>query len=369
MIVPFGNVRHFPDAKLVVSENSPNFYLFEFDALSDEEKRNRIDRNNPKSPFSRFIGNEKAVKKLQTAAYNALEHENHIMSKLAFGLYGPTSSGKTTLARLYAETVQLPFLEISPKSIRTLDDFHQQVVNLQKSYNIPMNPFRDGDYILPPTVILIDEVHALSNHVVQGLLKAIEYNDALLVTESGVKCHTWFITWMIATTDEGMLFDAFRSRFSAVNLKYLSKDDIAKIVHNQNPDLSMDICKLIAHYNSRIPRKALEFTRYVKMCKAMGGSWESCIHSAASDEGIDEYGMHESHLVVLKALGNGPIARNRISIVTGKKEEECERFILPWLLSETEDQSALVTVTKKGYTITEAGLQELDKRKIHHKVH
>ena len=43
------------------------------------------------------------------------------------------------------------------------------------------------------------------------------------------------------------------------------------------------------------------------------------------------------------------------------------KFIMPWLLATTDDQESLITVTHKGYTITEAGLKELDIRKIPNK--
>ena len=76
--------------------------------------------------------------------------------------------------------------------------------------------------------------------------------------------------------------------------------------------------------------------------------------------------MQDVHLKILRALGMGPIARNRISLVAGRKDEETERYILPWLLTETEDMPALITVSAKGYTITEAGIKELDRRGIHH---
>jgi Holliday junction resolvasome RuvABC ATP-dependent DNA helicase subunit len=52
---------------------------------------------------------------------------------------------------------------------------------------------------------------------------------------------------------------------------------------------------------------------------------------ALVDEGIDEFGMHEMHLRILKALETGPIAKTRISLVAGRKDEEVEKYILPWL--------------------------------------
>jgi len=334
-------------------------------APSREEKLKLIDRNNPNSPFSKFVGNDKAIRKLQAAVYSALGKDNHVQRDLAFSIFGPASSGKTTIARIYAEAVDLPLIEISPKSVQCVRDILEFVrVGLQ-STDTPLVDI-DNTYMLPPIVIFIDEVHALSKGVVNGLLKATEYKDSIMITEEGiaVDCHN--VTWMIATTDEGKLFDAFRTRFSSIMLQYLGKADIARIVKMNNPDLSESVCELVSYYNSRVPRKALEFTRYMRMVKEMhpSKSWEEIAKQVADDEGIDAFGMHELHLKVLKALGQGPIARNRMSIVVGRKDEEVEKNILPWLLTETEDQPAMISVCRKGYVITEAGIKELSKRNI-----
>ena len=330
------------------------------------ERQMMVSRDNPNSPFSRFIGNDKAVRKLQTAAFNALGHPNHLMRELSFSIFGPSSAGKTTLARLYAEVVDLPFIEVSPKSIRTIEDLFKKISDVLGNEGVPLVEVRPKHYVLPPCVILIDEVHALSDSVVQGLLKATEYNDSVMATETGKVVNTYDVTWFVATTDEGKLFDAFRTRFSPVMLKMLNKDEVSQVVRLANPDLSSSVCSLIAHYNSRIPRKALEFARYMRMAREMHPdlSWSDLARRVASDEGIDEHGMHEVHLGLLRALSNGPIAKNRIGLITGRKDEEVDRYILPWLLTETDDMPALVTVTAKGYTITTAGILELERRDI-----
>lgn len=330
---------------------------------TDEEKREHLEE-----VFSDFIGNEKAVRKIVTAAYTALGRYNHMMRELSFAIFGPASAGKTTLARLYSRAVDLPLCEISPKAVKSVEDVLREISNVLTHEELPLVEEKANQYRLPPMVIFIDEVHALPDSIIQGLLKATEYNDAMMVTEKGRYVNTHNVTWMIATTDEGKLFDAFRTRFSPVNLQYLSKREIAQVVHIANPDLTTEVCALVAHYNSRITRKALEFCRYMRMSKAMNPdqSWEDIARLVAMDEGIDEYGMHDVHLRILRALGQAPVARNRISIVVGRKDEEVERFIMPWLLCETEDQPAYVTVTTKGYTITEAGLFELEKRNVPH---
>lgn len=318
--------------------------------------------------FSTFVGNERALRKPKAAIFDALGRPDHLFRELAFALFGPPSAGKTTLAKLIGACLELPFAEISPKSVRTLDDLLASMGEACEAAGVPLVESQKR-YVVPPMIVFIDEVHALSNAVVQGLLKATEYSDGMMVTETGVTADCRNVGWIIATTDEGRLFDAFRTRFTPVNLKYLSKPEIARIIKLANPDFSDEVCHLVSHYNSRVPRKALEFARYMRLVRQMQPDrpWADLAREVAADKGIDEHGMHETHLRILRALGQGPVAKNRIVNVAGAKLEEVERFLMPWLLTETDDQPALVTVTNKGYTITEAGLAELDKRSVPNK--
>lgn len=336
-------------------------------APSHEDRLWAVSRENPDSPFSKFIGNEKPVRKLQTVAYDALGRPNHLCRELAFSVFGPASSGKTTLIRLFSETLELPFLEVSPKSLSSMDDLFQLMSLTLEKAGIPLVETANKQFTAPPMSIFLDEIHAYMDGVIQGLLKATEYNDAMLITESGRMIDMYNVNWNIATTDEGRLFDAFRTRFSPIQLSYLSKNEVAEIVSLANEDLPFEVCELVAHYNSRIPRKALEFARYMKIARPMRGEdWKDLARSLAHDEGIDEFGMHEIYLRILKALGQSPISQKRIVNIAGKKKEEVEGFIMPWLLTATEDQPPLVRVTGRGYTITEAGLAELDRRNIPH---
>ena len=341
--------------------------FFDHEIPEPNEQQKQFVINGPHSPFSRFVGNKNAIEKLKTAAFAALGKYNHAMNELAFAIFGPSSAGKTTVVKLYAETVRLPLVEISPKSVKTLEDVFKLVNNVLSGVDLTLTEFgRKNYYILPPCVLFFDEVHAMSDGIVQGLLKATEYDDGILVTENGKTINTQNATWMIATTDEGKLFDAFRTRFTTVQLKLLKKSEVAHIVQIANPELPTEVCEQVAHYNSRIPRQALQFARYMKLVKDMHSdlSWSDVVKKVADNEEIDEFGMKAVHLKILTALGQGPIAKNRIAMIAGSKDEEVEKFIIPWLLCETEDQPPLIEVTTKGYSLTLAGRKELERRGI-----
>lgn len=326
---------------------------------TSKEKHEKIE-----SVFRRYVGNESALVKLKTAAFTALSRPNHQMSDLSFGFFGPPSCGKTTLARLYAEVVDLPYVELSAQSLEDLNYLLDKVSEACQRKRLRLEKQMDGNYYLPPVVIFIDEAHNLSKSVMQGLLKATEHEDRMMQCEDGTIVNTKCVTWMIATTDEGLLFDAFRTRFSPIHLKYLKKSDISKIVREKHPDLSSDACDRIAFYNSRIPRKALEFARYVEMYLRMREDLTDCeaVDEVATQEGIDSSGMHEVHLKVLLALKDGPVAKSRIGHITGRKTEENERYIMPWLLADVEDQPALVKVTTRGYILTKDGEEVIRQR-------
>jgi Holliday junction resolvasome RuvABC ATP-dependent DNA helicase subunit len=341
---------------------------FSFPVLSREERRWAVDSDNSAFQLNKFIGNKDARRRLGRAVFSALGKENRSCSDYSFALCGPASTGKTYLAKLFAESVDLPFVSIEPQSVRRVHDIFLEVerVCLENYEEIAIVPNGDGGYILPPMVIFIDEVHNLRKSVVQGLLKATEPDDRTMVTEEGFKVSTVNVCWMIATTDRGDLFDAFDTRFQKVNLRLYTKREMARIIKMNNPDWDDEVCLLVAKYNPHVPREALAFARDMRVEHEMNGngSWKEAARSVAKDHGIDRLGMTKARVEVLKALGQRPISSVQLQYVVHVKEEELKKFVMPPLLARTPDQEPLVTVSTRGYAITIDGIAELDKRGI-----
>lgn len=323
-----------------------------------------LNPNNIFSPYYGFVGNKKAVDKLIRLDTVALGRYNHLCNDINFAFIGKSGCGKTELVRRHAKATGLPLVEISPKATKFTHDIFLEIEKACEQNDIPLEPMEDETYLLPPINVFIDEVHALNNYVVQGLLKATEQHDRILVTEKRIIVDCSNVHWLIATTDRGMLFDAFDTRFNKINLKLYSRHEISQIIQSSYEDWPVEACDMVAHYCPRMPREALSFAKEMELERNLNSSvsWKDVASKIAEENDIDSFGMSLKRLEVLKVLGQGPVASKRLHIMVGVKAEELENFILPCLLEGDEDQFPYVTVCNKGYTLTQAGKDELEKR-------
>ena len=332
------------------------------DAPTTDERRFAVDSvNNPACPLHRFIGNDHARRKLAEAAFVALKRGNHCCKELSVFLSGPPSVGKTALAKLFAELLGLPFVEVQPRSIVNVNDLFTAICFQMGEQELPVVAVRGSkSYRLPPCIIFVDEVHGLSQKVVDALLTACEGKARTFTTERGEVVDCRYVSWFIATTEAGDLFDAFESRFDEVALRYYTREELAQIVRLNNPDLDMSVCRLIAKFQ-RLPRKLLRFATSMRNKKEMHPdmSWDAVALEVAKDNGIDEHGMGGKHLDIIKALKKKPVAKDRLPVMIGVKKPELEKKLMPLLLCSTADQPALVEVGSDGYRLTDAGAKEL----------
>jgi Holliday junction resolvasome RuvABC ATP-dependent DNA helicase subunit len=348
-----------------------------------ELRRKLSDPNDLLCPLSKFIGNKKATDRLSRAVYAAWGRSNHCCSDQSFAILGPSSAGKTTLARLFGEAVQLPFIEIQPKSVKNcLELFEIIALTLERStvvidgkifsQKVIMPPGVSGhDCIktLPPCVVFIDEVHALPSNIIPELLKATEPKDGMMMCYPSHMTNCRNVCWVIATTERGLLFPPFENRFRKVQLDLYSADEVAQIVRINHRNWDMDICRLVAKYAGRVPREALAFaTDMVLEADRNPADWEVVAARVARSNDIDPFGLSRKRLNILIALGRmGPVSKGRMCDVAQCQEEELVKFQMPALLAVSPTEPALVQITSRGYSITHQGLAELDKRSIRHK--
>jgi len=123
--------------------------------------------------------------------------------------YGPAGVGKTSLARVIAKTMQLPFYEFNATSLK--------IEQLRKIFEQYKNA-------LQKPLIFIDEVHRLSKNQQEVLLPVMENNSVLII---GASTENPFYSLTSAIRSRSMLFEL--KSMLHVSLKELLHVTLSKI--------------------------------------------------------------------------------------------------------------------------------------------
>ncbi len=163
----------------------------------------------PKS-FDEFVGQPHIVG--ENAPFYRLLREEKLPHSFFFG---PAGTGKTTLARLTAQTLDSSFYEFNATSLK-IDEL-RKVLNAHK-----------GSLIKP--VIFIDEVHRLAKNQQEVILPYMENFDALFI---GASTENPFFTLTSAIRSRGMLFE----------FKPLKEADLEKLADRQVKKMGLTVDK------------------------------------------------------------------------------------------------------------------------------
>ncbi|MCH4180439.1 MAG: replication-associated recombination protein A [Atopobiaceae bacterium] len=150
-----------------------------------------------------FVGQEAAVGE-GSWLRNAIEHD--VLSSVI--LYGPAGTGKTTLARIIANTTHAEFVEVSAVT-GTVKDLRREVDAAEQRLLVGGRR----------TILFVDEIHRFNRSQQDALLHAVE--DRIVV--------------LVGATTENPYFEvnsALLSRSRVVELTALGDDDLATLVTN-----------------------------------------------------------------------------------------------------------------------------------------
>jgi Holliday junction DNA helicase RuvB len=264
-------------------------------------------------------------------------------------LSGPPGLGKTTLSSLIAAELRVPLVTTTAPALAKPGDVAALLSSLRE-----------------PSVVFIDEIHALPVKAEEILYPALEDGVLDLVVGEGSKSRSLRIALspfvlVGATTASGQLSAPLRDRFGFQGrLKLYDESDLAAIVTRSARLLGVncddDAALVIAGRSRGTPRVANRWLRRVRDWAQVNGidSVNSEVATTALEAfGVDVLGLDELGREILLSLisqfGGGPVGVSTLAAAVGESPNTLEEVYEPHLM-----RAGLLARTPRGRIATDA---------------
>ena len=290
--------------------------------------------------LAEYIGQEKVKSNLQVfidAAKQRGESLDHVL------LYGPPGLGKTTLAGIIANEMQVNLKITSGPAIEKPGEIAAI-----------LNGLAEGD------VLFIDEIHRLNRQVEEVLYPAMEdFAIDIMIgkgpTARSIRLDLPKFTLVGATTRAGMLTAPLRDRFGVVNrLEFYKVEELTTIVIRSAGVMNVEIEKEgaveIARRSRGTPRLANRLLRRVRdfaEVKYHGIITYEVAKSALNALEVDSLGLDHIDramlLTMIEKFKGGPVGLDTIAAAIGEDSGTIEDVYEPYLI-----QNGLILRTPRG---------------------
>ncbi len=298
-----------------------------------------------------YIGQSKIKDNLKVyvkAAKLRSEPLDHVL------FYGPPGLGKTTLAGIIANEMNVNMKVTSGPAIEKPGEMAAILNNLQ-----------EGD------VLFIDEIHRLNNQVEELMYPAMEdfVIDIVIgkgATAKSIRLDLPKFTLVGATTRAGMLTPPLRDRFGVVSrLEFYTIDELKEIIVRAAHIFDVEIDDAgaleLARRSRGTPRLANRLLKRVRDFAQV--KYDGKITKAVADHSlnlleVDKLGLDNTDREILFSMiqnfDGGPVGIETISTTIGEDPGTIEEVYEPYLV-----QSGLILRTPRGRVVSDLAYKHL----------
>ena len=291
-----------------------------------------------------YIGQTKVKENLKIyieAARERREALDHVL------LYGPPGLGKTTLANIIANEMDVNIHITSGPAIEKQGDLAAILTNLSEH-----------------DVLFIDEIHRLSHTVEEILYPAMEDYAVDIILGKGPSARSIRLdlpkfTLVGATTKAGSMTGPLRDRFGVISrLELYTKEDLVTIVKRSAGILGVKIdeegAAQIASRSRGTPRIANRLLKRVRdfaQVMSDGVITGEIADNALTRIEVDKIGLDSTDrnviTTMIKTFGGGPVGLDTLAATTGEDANTIEDVYEPYLL-----QLGFINRTPRGRVVT-----------------
>ena len=298
-----------------------------------------------------YIGQSK-IKETLKIYIKAAKERGEALDHVLF--YGPPGLGKTTLAGIIANEMDVSLKVTSGPAIEKPGEMAAILNNLQ-----------EGD------VLFVDEIHRLNRQVEEVLYPAMEDFAIDIIIGKGpsarsIRLELPHFTLVGATTRAGMLTAPLRDRFGVVNrMDFYTVEELTTIILRSADVLNVEIDKRgameLARRSRGTPRLANRLLKRVRdfaQVKYNGVISKEVADYALDLLDVDKYGLDQLDrnilLTMIQKFHGGPVGLDTLAASIGEDAGTIEDVYEPYLL-----KNGFIQRTPRGRVVTELAYSHL----------